>query len=120
MMKIKLLFLFTLLVSSFNLAQSDIEKGVLRGLDYCYNFKWGKADEEFQKLIDKYPDDLRGYHYKSTISLWYYLSSKSPDDYQNFVRYSDLALHIAAGPLCLPKLKVILMLPGQVKNQNPI
>jgi tetratricopeptide (TPR) repeat protein len=91
-MKIKLLFLFTLLVSSFNLAQSDIEKGVLRGLDYCYNFKWGKADEEFQKLIDEYPDDLRGYHYKSTISLWYYLSSKSSDDYQNFVRYSDLAL----------------------------
>ena len=91
-MKIKLLFLFILLVSSFNLAQSDIEREVLRGLDYCYNFKWGKADEEFQKLIEKYPDDLRGYHYKSTISLWYYLSSKSSDDYQNFVRYSDLAL----------------------------
>src|ERR1039457_1864242 len=91
-MKIKLLFLFTLLVSSFNLAQSDIERGVLKGLDYCYNFKWGKADEEFQKLIEKYPDDLRGYHYKSTISLWYYLSSKSTDDYQNFVRYSDFAI----------------------------
>ena len=91
-MKIKLLFLFTLLVSSFNFAQTDIERGVLKGLDYCYNFKWGKADEAFQKLIDKYPDDLRGYHYKSTISLWYYLSSKSTDDYQNFIRYSDLAL----------------------------
>jgi tetratricopeptide (TPR) repeat protein len=91
-MKIKLLFIFTLLVSSFNLAQSDIERGVLKGLDYCYNFKWGKADETFQKLIDKYPDDLCGYHYKSTISLWYYLSSKSTDDYQNFIHYSDLAL----------------------------
>jgi tetratricopeptide (TPR) repeat protein len=91
-MKIKLLFLFILLVSSFNIAQTDIERGVLKGLDYCYNFKWGKADEEFQKLIDKYPEDLRGYHYKSTISLWYYLSSKSPDDYRNFVQYSDLAL----------------------------
>ncbi|MDR3669037.1 MAG: DUF3808 domain-containing protein [Ignavibacteriaceae bacterium] len=91
-MKIKLLLLFTLILSSFNLAQSDIEKGVLRGLDFCYNFRWNKADEEFQKLIDKYPDDLRGYHYKSTISLWYYLSSKSPDDYQNFIHYSDLAL----------------------------
>jgi tetratricopeptide (TPR) repeat protein len=91
-MKIKLLFLFTFIVSAFNIAQTDIERGVLKGLDYCYNFKWGKADEEFQKLIEKYPDDLRGYHYKSTISLWYYLSSKSTDDYQNFVRYSDLAL----------------------------
>jgi tetratricopeptide (TPR) repeat protein len=98
-MKIKLLFLFTLLVSSFNLAQTDIERGVLKGLDYCYNFKWGKADEEFQKLIDKYPDDIRGYHYKSTISLWYYLSSKSPDDYQNFIRYSDLALDKGAKQL---------------------
>jgi tetratricopeptide (TPR) repeat protein len=91
-MKIKLLFLFTLLVSSFNFAQTDIERGVLKGLDYCYNFRWGKANEEFQKLIDKYPDDIRGYHYQSTISLWYYLSSKSSDDYQNFIRYSDLAL----------------------------
>jgi tetratricopeptide (TPR) repeat protein len=91
-MKIKLLFIFTLLISSFSFAQTDIERGVLKGLDNCYNFRWGKADDEFQKLIDKYPDDLRGYHYKSTISLWYYLSSKSPDDYQNFVRYSDLAL----------------------------
>jgi tetratricopeptide (TPR) repeat protein len=91
-MKIKLLSLFILIVNAFNFAQSDIERGVLKGLDYCYNFKWGRADEEFQKLIDKYPDDLRGYHYKSTISLWYYLSSKSNDDYQNFVRYSDIAL----------------------------
>jgi TolA-binding protein len=91
-MKIKLLFLIVFLVTSFNLAQSDIVRGVIKGLDYCYNFNWGKADLEFQKLIEKYPDDLRGYHYKATISLWYYLSSKSPDDYQNFVHYSDIAL----------------------------
>jgi tetratricopeptide (TPR) repeat protein len=91
-MKIKLLSLFILIISALNFAQTDIEKGVLKGLDYCYNFKWSRADEEFQKLIDKYPDDLRGYHYKSTISLWYYLSSKSNDDYQNFVRYSDIAI----------------------------
>jgi TolA-binding protein len=91
-MKIKLLFLLTLITASFSFAQIDIEKSVLKGLDYCYNFKWARADEEFQKLIDRYPDDIRGYHYKSTISLWYYLSSKSNDDYQNFIRLSDLAL----------------------------
>jgi tetratricopeptide (TPR) repeat protein len=91
-MKIKQLLIFIFIAASFNIAQTDIEKGVLKGLDYCYNFKWDRADAEFQKLIDKYPDDLRGYHYKSTISLWYYLSSKSNNDYQNFVNYSDIAL----------------------------
>lgn len=93
-MKIKLIFLslFVIITNTFVIAQSDIEKDVLKGLDYCYNFKWNRADEEFQKLIDKYPDDMRGYHYKSTISLWYYLSSKNNDDYQNFVKYSDIAI----------------------------
>jgi len=120
-MKIKLLFLFTLLISSFNFAQSDIEKGVLKGLDYCYNFKWGKADDEFQKLIDKYPDDLRGYHYKSTISLWYYLSSKSSDDYQNFVRYSDLALDKGGKQLDTdPDNEIILYTLGTVYSSRAI
>jgi hypothetical protein len=90
-MKLNLLSILFFL-TSFSFAQSDIEKGVFRGLENCYNFRWTQANYEFQKLIDKYPDDPRGYHYKSTIYLWYYLSSKSTNDYKNFVKYSDLAV----------------------------
>jgi tetratricopeptide (TPR) repeat protein len=90
-MKFKI-FSILLFLSSFNFAQLDIEKEVFRGLEYCYNFRWGQANNEFSKLIDKYPDDPRGYHYKSTIYLWYYLSSKNTNDYKNFVKYSDLAI----------------------------
>ena len=83
---------FILLFFTLINAQSDIEKGILHGLDNCYNFHWGLATKEFQKVIDKYPDDPRGYHYQSTIYLWYYLSSRSTDDYKNFIKYSDLAI----------------------------
>ncbi len=86
------IFSILLFISSINSAQSEIEKGVSHGLECCYNFRWGQANIDFQKLIEKFPDDPRGYHYKSTIYLWYYLSSKSPDDYKNFVKYSNLAI----------------------------
>ena len=87
-----ILITLLLLFPQFSYPQSEIEKGVSRGLEYCYNFHWLQANNEFQKLIDKYPDDPRGYHYKSTIYLWYYLSSKSIIDYNNFVKYSDIAI----------------------------
>jgi tetratricopeptide (TPR) repeat protein len=91
-MRLKILFLSFILLCSINFAQSEIEKGVVKGLDNCYNFRWGQAEEEFQKLIDKFPDDPRGYHYRSTVYLWYYLSSRNKNDYQNFIKYSDVAL----------------------------
>jgi tetratricopeptide (TPR) repeat protein len=90
-MKLKI-FSFFLFICSFCFAQVDIEKGVFRGLENCYNFRWAQANNEFQKIIDKYPDDPRGYHYKSTIYLWYYLSGKNANDYKNFEKYSDLAI----------------------------
>jgi tetratricopeptide (TPR) repeat protein len=120
-MKINLLYLLLVLFVASSFAQSDIEKGVLRGLDYCYNFKWQKAEDEFQKLSDKYPDDMRGYHYRSTISLWYYLSSKSDNDYQNFVKYSDIALDKGAKQLdSQPNNEIILYTLGTAYSSRAI
>jgi Iml2/Tetratricopeptide repeat protein 39/Tetratricopeptide repeat len=73
-------------------AQSEINSAILRGLENIYNFKWNQAQLTFQRLIDKYPDDPRGYHYKSSIYFWYYFSNKDKADLQEFLNYSDTTI----------------------------
>ncbi len=86
--------LFLVLISnSLELhAQRNIDNLVLKGLDDAYNFNWTKAENVFQNIIDKYPEDPRGYHYKARVYAWYYLSSKKDSAYQNFVDFSDTTI----------------------------
>ena len=93
------LLIFLFFAPNNTLAQSDINSTILRGLDYIYNFRWAQAELTFQRLIDKYPDDPRGYHYESSIYFWYYFSSKSKDDLQKFMDYSDEAIDKAVALL---------------------
>ena len=90
----KLIFVpvFIFLFSSGILSQQDIERQILKGLDACYNFNFDKADQTFQDLIKKYPDDPRGYHFESSIYLWYYLGSNDKNDLDEFEKYSDISL----------------------------
>ena len=90
----KLIFVpvFIFLFSSGIFSQQDIERQILKGLDACYNFNWDKADQTFQDLIKKYPDDPRGYHFESSIYLWYYLGSNDKNDLDEFEKYSDITL----------------------------
>jgi hypothetical protein len=73
-------------------AQFEINGAILRGLENIYNFNWPQAQLTFQRLIDKYPDDPRGYHYKSSIYFWYYFSNKDKADLQEFLDYSDTTI----------------------------
>ncbi len=83
---------FIFLFSSLNVAQPDIERNISKALEQSYNFKWDDAEGTLNKLIEKYPDDPRGYHYISGIYLWYYLGSKDKTDFDLFVDYSDSAI----------------------------
>ena len=89
-------FIFALfpLQKSFSnyLTNKEIQDLVIRGLDKSYNFKWNEAAQIFDQIITKFPDDPRGYHYQSSLSLWYFLSSKDKDEYENFLKYSDLTI----------------------------
>ncbi|MCU7494225.1 MAG: DUF3808 domain-containing protein [Ignavibacteria bacterium] len=82
------LFVFTAKIS----AQSEIVASIYRGLWYSYNFQVQEAEAEFQKIINKYPDDPRGYHYKSEIYLWAFISNKDQSDFSRFMRLSDIAI----------------------------
>ena len=70
----------------------EIEDMALKGLDKSYNFNWNDAEEIFGKMIAKFPQDPRGYHYLASVYLWYYLSSKEKEDYNGFFKYSDIAI----------------------------
>ncbi len=91
-MKFILTPVFILLFTTVLFCQQDVERQLLKGLDACYNFNWDQANQIFQSLIEKYPDDPRGYHFESSIYLWYYLGGKDKNDLDEFEKYSDLAL----------------------------
>ncbi len=86
------LLTFIILFSSLLFGQSEIERQIAKGLDACYSFNWDKAEQTFKSMIEKYPDDPRGYHYESSIYLWYYLGGKDKNDLDTFEVYSDEAI----------------------------
>ncbi len=52
-----------------------------------------------KELMEKYPDDPRGYHFESSIYLWYYLGGKDKNDLDTFEIFSDKAIDKAAAIL---------------------
>ncbi len=93
-LNISLLFVLVLFPIKNNFAKPDpgIIKSTIKGLEFCYNFDWVKAEKEFQGIIDKFPDDPQGYHYKAGIYLWHYLGNQNLNDYKLFIANSDTAL----------------------------
>ncbi|MHB8580982.1 MAG: tetratricopeptide repeat protein [Ignavibacteriaceae bacterium] len=85
------LFFFVIYQNSL-FPQSLINHLVKRGLEYSYDFNWGKAEDIFKGLIKRYPADPRGYHYEASIYLWYYLSNQNVENFQTFISYSDTAI----------------------------
>ncbi len=91
-----ILTLCSLFVCSFLMfGQQEIERQIYKGLDACYNFNWTQADAAFKGLIEKYPDDPRGYHFESSLYLWYYLGGKDKNDLDTFETFSDKAIEKA-------------------------
>lgn len=93
MKKLSILFIvlfFTVQV----LPQTPIDRQIQVGLDKIYNFNWEAGFESFNSVIDKFPDDPRGYHYKSVIYLWFYLGNLREDNLDSFYHYSDKAIEL--------------------------
>jgi tetratricopeptide (TPR) repeat protein len=86
------ILIFFLTVPSIISSQSLPGAQVLNGLNEAYNFDWQNAKKIFTNLIEKYPDDPRGYHYLARVYSWFYLSGKNKTDYRKFVDYSDTTI----------------------------
>lgn len=98
-MKVILFSCCLFIFSSLLFGQQEIERQIDKGLDACYNFNWNQADQIFRGLIKKYPDDPRGYHFESSIYLWYYLGGNDKNDLDTFEVYSDKALNMGEAVL---------------------
>jgi tetratricopeptide (TPR) repeat protein len=72
--------------------QPEAENQALKGIEAANNFQWEKSDEIFQKMAEQNADDFQGNFYLSRSRAWAYLSNKSKADYNEFFKYSDLAL----------------------------
>jgi tetratricopeptide (TPR) repeat protein len=89
-------FLIIFLFLSHNLiSQQQIDGLVKEGLKYSYNFELEKAESIFNQIIKKYPDDPRGYHYKSSIYIWNYLGNSEKTHFNNFLQLSSQAIEKA-------------------------
>jgi tetratricopeptide (TPR) repeat protein len=84
----KFVVIFLLLAFNALLAQNS-EKQIQSVINKIYNFNFDKAETELNDFIKKYPDDHRGYYYKSVINLWFYLGSLSEAHKDSFEFYSD-------------------------------
>ncbi len=93
--KIPAIITLFLLINIETLAQPVITKLVKKGLEYEYDFKWDKSEEVFHNIIERFPNDPRGYHYESGIYLWKYLSNQNESDFKDFILYSDSSISIA-------------------------
>lgn len=89
-----ILFISFILISSV-FSQSKIDNKIKSGSDAIYNFNWEKGNKIFLEVIEEYPENPKGYHFKSIIPLWYYLGSYNEDHLDSFFYYSDKALDAA-------------------------
>lgn len=96
MNKILLIFLFA---AGSVFPASRIDDLIERGLEHSYNFEWNNAEKVFDEAIRIYPDDPRGYHYKSNLYFWNYLSGKKEEDLKKFFEYSEQTIEKAEAVL---------------------
>lgn len=88
------LLLICLFINIFVFPQS-IPKQIKAGLELGYNFQWQKAEELFEKIIHEHSEKPDGYHFLSSVYLWYYLGSRNKNDFDDFLKYSDKAIDLA-------------------------
>ncbi len=87
--KISFILLFVLLNQIF---ANEIEDKISRGVELSYNFQFESANDIFDELIRKFPNDPQSYHYKSSILLWKFASDKNEKDFEKFFSLSEIAI----------------------------
>lgn len=87
-----LLIISFLIFSKTGNKEETINNLIKEGQKYSYNFELDKASKIFDSIIKTYPDDPRGYYYKSTIYLWSYLGNAEKQNFESFVNYSSIAI----------------------------
>lgn len=89
MQKKFVLVIFILLINSI-VAQNP-DKQIQSTVSKIYNFNFEKADSELDAFTIRFPNDHRGYYYKSMMNLWFFLGSLNEAYKDSFDLYSEKA-----------------------------
>lgn len=120
MKNIFVLLLLLFLFPSYIFSQSLIDRQIQAGLNKIYNFDWEDGLKIFNKIIDDHPKDPRGYHYKSTIYLWYYLGNFTEAFLDTFNLLADKSIDLANDQLNIKPAPEINYLIGAVYYNKSI
>jgi len=120
MKKIKYISIISLLFFSIGFSQHVTEKQIQVGLDKIYNFNWEDGFKAFNTIIEKNPEDPRGYHYKSIIFLWYYLGNLNETNLDSFIYFSDKSLELANQKLTQKNTAELKYLIGSIYYNKSI
>jgi hypothetical protein len=120
MKKIKYILIIFLLFISTGFSQQVTEKQIQVGLDKIYNFNWEDGFKAFNTIIEKNPEDPRGYHYKSIIFLWYFLGNLNETNLDSFIYFSDKSLELANQKLTKKNTAELKYLIGSIYYNKSI
>ncbi len=95
MKNISILFFILFSFTPFTFSQHQIDRQIQLGLSKIYNFNWSDGLKVFNKLIKEDPKDPRGYYYKSTIYLWYFLGNFNEAYLDTFNQLADKSIDFA-------------------------
>lgn len=87
-----LTILFVFMLSVLSTYAGNVEESIKVAMEYAYNFELEEAVKRLDKIIIANPEDPRGYHFKSSVYLWKYFGNGERIEYDNFFKFSDLAL----------------------------
>ncbi len=72
--------------------EDAINSLIRQGNNFSYNFNPKSAEQVYDKIIENYPNDPRGYYFKSELYLWFYLGNNNDEDLDKFNTLSGIAI----------------------------
>lgn len=90
MKNILLIFIVSLLY--INIAGSEKDNLIKKGIHLSYNFQLTEAEQIFNKLIDDYPNEPDGYLLLSQNYLWKFLGNKDEGEFKTFLKFIEISI----------------------------
>lgn len=76
--------------------ESEYDELLKSGVEVFYQGDWSSANEKFEYLMLKQPDNPEGYFLRSMIPFWsYFFAGEKPEDAETFLEQSERAVEIA-------------------------
>ncbi len=88
----KIILIIVIALLYINIAGSEKDNLIKKGINLSYNFQLTEAEQIFNKIIDDYPHDPDGYLLLSQNYLWKYLGNKDEGDFKTFLKFIDLSI----------------------------